>query len=118
LNSMFSFLSIVMFSNIASAQEAAAQPPAFLQFLPMIVLMVLMYFLLIRPQVKKQKEHQKFVTELKRGDEVITNGGILGRIEGMTDTVITLEVSDGVRLKILRSQIAGSSKTALETKKS
>jgi len=118
LKSLVLFVFSFLFSVLASAQAAAAQPSPLEAFLPMVVLMVLMYFLLIRPQVKKAKEHQQFVTELKRGDEVVTNGGILGKIEGITETVITLEVADGVRLKVLRSQVAGSSKAALETKKS
>lgn len=96
---------------------AGAQPSVFEALMPFIVLMVVMYFLMIRPQVKKAKEHQKFITELKRGDEVVTTGGILGRIEGLTDTVATLEIADGVRVKMLRSQVVSSTKSSLEAKK-
>jgi preprotein translocase subunit YajC len=82
-------------------------PPAWMQFAPFIFMMVVMYFLMIRPQVKRQKTHQEFVTGLKRGDQVLTSSGIYGRIEGITDQFVTLEVADGVRLKILKTQIAG-----------
>lgn len=111
-------LSGSLLSRFALAQAApAAQPSVFEALLPFIVLMVVMYFLMIRPQVKKAKEHQKFVTELKRGDDVVTTSGILGRIEGLTESVVTLEVADGVRLKMLRSQVASSTKSSLEQKK-
>ncbi|MEK6774781.1 MAG: preprotein translocase subunit YajC [Bdellovibrionota bacterium] len=114
---LFNFF-ITLFALPVLAQTATpAQPSVFEALMPFIVLMVVMYFLMIRPQVKKSKEHQKFVTELKRGDEVVTTGGILGRIEGLTEAVVTLEVADGVRIKILRSQVVSSTKSSLEAKK-
>lgn len=87
---------------------AGGQPSGLEMFLPFIFIFVIFYFLIIRPQAKKQKDHQKFVTELKRGDSVITTSGILGTIEGINDTFVTLEIADGVRVKILRSQILSS----------
>lgn len=95
----------------------AAQPSLLETLVPFIALMGLMYFFMLRPQVKKAKEHQKFVTDLKRGDEVVTNSGILGRIEGLTESVVTLEIADGVKIKMLKNQIAGSTRATLETKK-
>jgi len=71
------------------------------------VMAIIFYFFLIRPQSKKQKEHQNMISQLKRGDEVITSGGIIGRIHAVTDTVITLEVAQNVRIRILKGQIAG-----------
>lgn len=68
---------------------------------------VIFYFFLIRPQAKKQKEHQKMLGELKRGDEVITTGGILGKIHSVTDKLIVLEVAQNVRIRVLKGQIAG-----------
>ncbi len=76
-------------------------------FLPLIIIFFIFYFLLIRPQQKKAREHQEFLANLQRGDEVITAGGLLGRITGLTDQVVTLEVADKVRVKVARSQIAG-----------
>jgi len=76
-------------------------------FIPLVLIFVVFYFLLIRPQQKKVKEHQALVEGLKRGDLVVTSGGIHGEITGMTDTVITLEIADNVRVKIARGHIAG-----------
>ncbi|QDK39752.1 preprotein translocase subunit YajC [Bdellovibrio sp. NC01] len=86
-------------------------------FVPFIFIFVIFYFLIIRPQSKRQKEHQKFLTELKRGDEVITASGILGRIEGITDQFVTVEIADGVKVKMLRTQIATTQKAATAEEK-
>ncbi len=105
-----------MFWSTAFAQTATTtpgqEPSMFMSLVPFIFIFGVMYFLIIRPQARRQKEHQKFLTELKRGDEVITASGILGRIEGMTDLFVTLEISEGVRVKVLKNQIATSSKLA------
>lgn len=104
--------------STAYAQTApGGQPSAFEMFVPFIFIFVIFYFLIIRPQGKRQKEHQKFLSELKRGDEIVTSSGILGRIEGITDQFITLEVADGVKLKMLRSQVATSQKAATAEEK-
>ena len=101
--------------STAHAQTATgAQPSAFEMFVPFIFIFVIFYFLIIRPQSKRQKETQKFISELKRGDEVVTSGGILGRIDGITDQFVTLEIADGVKVKMLRSQIATSQKAATQ----
>lgn len=76
-------------------------------FLPLIIIFAIFYFLLIRPQQKKQKEHRKFLESLKKGDEVITSGGIMGRISGLTENVCTLEIAPKVNIRVARSQIAG-----------
>ncbi len=83
-------------------------------FIPIILIFVVFYFLLIRPQQKKARQQQEFLHSLKKGQEVITNGGILGRITGLTDTVVTLEIADGIRVKVNRSSIMMS---AAEAKK-
>ncbi len=104
--------------STAHAQAAAgAQPSAFEMFVPFIFIFVIFYFLIIRPQGKRQKEHLKFLGELKRGDEVVTSSGILGRIEGITEQYVTLEIADGVKVKMLRSQIATSQKAATAEEK-
>ena len=76
-------------------------------FIPMIMIFVVFYFMLIRPQQKKQRELQDWLKQLKKGDEVVTTGGIIGKISGITDEVVTLEVQEKVRMKFLRSHIAG-----------
>ena len=79
-------------------------------FLPIILIFVIFYFLLIRPQQKQKKEHQNLLTNLKVGDNVMTNGGIYGRITGIKDDKVTLEISDKVRVKVSRGHIAGVTK--------
>lgn len=75
-------------------------------FIPLILIFVVFYFLLIRPQQKQAKQHQQFLNDLKSGNKVITKGGLYGTIVGMTDTVITLEIAQDVRVKVSRSAIA------------
>ncbi len=88
------------------AQAATGQGPSLIEnLLPIAVMIGVFYFLLIRPQAKKQKDHLKFLGDLKRGEQVITSGGILGTIEGLTDKFVTLEISNGVKIRILRAQI-------------
>jgi preprotein translocase subunit YajC len=74
--------------------------------LMMVVFIVIFYFLLIRPQQKKAKEHQALVSKLSAGDEVVTTGGILGRVTDVGDNFITLEIADGVRVKVQKFQVA------------
>ena len=76
-------------------------------FLPIILIFVIFYFLLIRPQQKQKKEHQNLLSNLKVGDNVLTNGGIYGRITGIKDDKVTVEISDKVRVKVNRGHIAG-----------
>jgi len=78
-----------------------------LSFLPIILIFVIFYFLLIRPQQKKAKEHRNLLSSLKEGDEVLTAGGIYGKITGIKDDKITIEISDKVRVKVNRGHIAG-----------
>jgi len=76
-------------------------------FAPLILMFVIFYFLLIRPQQKKQKQHRQMLGSIKKGDRVITSGGLYGRITGLSDTVVTLEISEKVRVKVGRGNIAG-----------
>jgi preprotein translocase subunit YajC len=90
----------------AYAQDAAAQPGALAQFLPLILIFVVFYFLLIRPQMKRAKEHKQLVAGLSKGDEVVTNGGMLGKIAELNDSFVTLELAEGVHIKLQRHAIA------------
>ncbi len=76
-------------------------------FLPIIFIFVIFYFLLIRPQQKQKKEHQNLLANLKVGDNVLTSGGIYGRVTGLKDDKVTVEISDKVRVKVNRGHIAG-----------
>jgi preprotein translocase subunit YajC len=90
----------------AAAAAAHAQQPSMLGMaVPFLVMIGIMYFLMIRPQQKKMKEHQTLLTGLKTGDEVVTSAGIIGTIAGMSEKVVTLEVSKNVQLKVLKSQV-------------
>jgi preprotein translocase subunit YajC len=80
-------------------------------FLPLILMFVVFYFLLIWPQQKKTKAHRAVLANLKKGDEVVTSGGLYGMITGITDTVVTLEIAEKVRIKVSRSSIAGVMRT-------
>jgi len=75
--------------------------------LMLIMMVAVFYFILIRPQQKKQKEQDNWLKSLKKGDEVVTSGGVIGRISGLTDTTVTLEVQEKVRIKVLRSSVSG-----------
>ena len=75
--------------------------------LMMIMMIAVFYFILIRPQQKKQKETDNWLKSLKKGDEVVTSGGVIGRISGLTDNTVTLEVQEKVRIKVLRSSLSG-----------
>jgi preprotein translocase subunit YajC len=95
----------------AWAQPAAPQPPGaggFLaSLLPFVVIVVLFYFLLIAPQRKQQKQHKAMLEALKKGDRVMTSGGILGTVANIHKDVVTLQVADHVKLKVARDHIAG-----------
>lgn len=108
---------LVSTAHAQSAAPAGGQPSAIEMFVPFIFIFVIFYFLIIRPQSKRQKEHQKFLSELKRGDEVITASGILGRIDGITEQFVTVEIADGVKVKMLRTQIATTQKAATAEEK-
>jgi preprotein translocase subunit YajC len=71
----------------------------------MLAMFAIFYFLLIRPQSKKAKEHQNMLSALKKGDEVVTGGGIVGRISGINDKLVTVEISEKVRVRVLKAQI-------------
>jgi preprotein translocase subunit YajC len=114
---------ILTFATICVAQSAMAQTAGasggaslLESMVPLIFVFVVMYLLVFRPQAKKQKEHQTFVSALKRGDEVLTASGILGTIEGLTEQFVTLEIAPDVRIKVLRGQIAGSAQALTAAK--
>jgi preprotein translocase subunit YajC len=82
------------------------------QMVPLLLMFVIFYFMLIRPQQKKAKEHQTFLGGLKKGDQVVTRGGVVGRVTGVTDQIVTLEVQEKVRVRVLKSYIDAAHKDA------
>ncbi len=93
------------FISSAHAQDAAQADP-FGFFLPMIVIFVAFYFLLIRPQQKRQKEHTALIGAVSTGDEVVTAGGVLGKVNGVSDHYATVEIADNVEIKLQTSTIS------------
>jgi len=89
----------------AFAQDATPQG-GLLSFLPLVVIFVVFYFLLIRPQMKRAKEHKKLVSQLATGDEVVTNGGLLGRVIHVGDSFVTLELAENVKIKLQKHAVA------------
>lgn len=94
------------FISDALAETAATPGSSLTSFLPLIVIFVIFYFLLIRPQMKRAKEHKNLVTGLAADDEIITSGGVLGRITDVKDDFVTLEIADGVRVKLQKHSVA------------
>lgn len=84
----------------------------FAGFIPLILMFVIFYFLLIRPQQKKSKEHREMVNNLRKGDRIITSGGIHGRITGVTEGTLTVEIADKVRVKVNRGNVSGLAQAA------
>lgn len=96
------------FVNNAYAQGSGAAAPGMGDFVFLILLFVIFYFLLLRPQMKKAKQHRKLVSELSKGDEVVTVGGVLGRITNVGDDFITLEIAEGLEVKVQRQSVAAA----------
>ena len=92
--------------NFAYAQTAAQQPSMFASFIPLILIFLIFYFLLIRPQQKKQKEHKLLLDGIKRGDEILTSGGIVGKVIKAEEEKLTVEISNGVNVILYRSTVA------------
>lgn len=99
-----------MFVSAAYAQAAGgagAAPNPILQFLPLILIFAIMYFLMIRPQQKKMKEHQAMISAVRRGDEVITAGGVYGKVTKVReDETLDVEIAEGVKVRVAKSTLA------------
>ena len=91
---------------------AQAAPDAFMQMVPLVMILAVFYFLLIRPQQQKAKEHEEYLKGLKRGETVVTASGIYGRIIDLKDDEVTLEIAPNVRIRHERSKVAASTKVA------
>jgi len=89
----------------AYAQAAAGGDPGIMGFLPIILMFVLLYFLMIRPQMKRAKDQKQMVEALQKGDEVITAGGVVGRISRLADGYLVLEVAPGTEITLQRTAV-------------
>ena len=96
-----------MFISSAFAQGAAASSTenTLFSLLPLVLMFVVLYFIMIRPQMKKQKEHKSMIEALAKGDEVVISGGVIGRIAKMGDSFVNVEVSSGVELQVQRAAV-------------
>jgi preprotein translocase subunit YajC len=91
---------------ILMAGSSGKEGSSIMSFIPIIIIFVIFYFFMIRPQIKKQKDQKKYMEELKKGDKIITIGGIHGKIAEINDTTFMIEVEGGVRLKIQKSAVS------------
>ncbi len=102
----------LLISDAHAAGPAAPAGPTvpggnlMMQILPLVVIFVIFYFLLIRPQSKRAKEHKAMVAAIAKGDEVVTNGGVLGRVTEVAENFVSLEIAEGVSIKVQRQAIA------------
>ncbi len=99
-----------MFITNAYAQAAPAAAPGgaestLLSLLPLVLMFVVLYFIMIRPQMKRQKEHRAMIDALAKGDEVVVAGGIVGRISRLGDTIVHVEVAEGVEMQVQRPSV-------------
>ncbi len=84
---------------------SAAAPPAWINFLPIVGMVLIFYFLLFRPQMRKQKEHQERIASVKKGDSVVTGGGLVGKVVKVDDTYVEVDLAQGVRVKAVKHTI-------------
>ena len=98
-------MSFFISDAFAQAEPAAAAGDPFMALLPLVLFAVVFYFLLIRPQAKRQKEHRKMVEALAKGDEIISMGGMAGRIADIGENFALIEIADGVQVKIRRTAV-------------
>lgn len=97
-----------------AGNSGAGQQGGLMQFLPLILIFVIFYVLLILPQQKKIKKHREFLKELEKGKTVVTSSGIHGKITGLTDNIVTLEIAPNVKIKVSRDQVLGYSEIKSE----
>lgn len=93
-------------TTTAAAAGGGGPAGALIQFLPVIVILVLGYFLLMRPQQQRMKQHQQMIAAVKRGDTVVLNSGVIGKVTKVEDAEVTVEIAQGVNVKVVKSMIS------------
>ena len=93
------------FAQTAPAASGGDMQSSLMSMLPLVLMFVVLYFVMIRPQMKKQKEHRTMIEALAKGDEVVTSGGVLGKVAKMGDSYLGLEISSGVEVQVQRSAV-------------
>ncbi len=113
---MFNFIFSTAFAQTAPA-AVPPQPGFFVTIAPFLIILVIFYFLMIRPAQKQRVAEQEMLKKLEKGEEVFTKSGIIGKIVGMTEKVVTLEIDNNVKMKIVRSEIGGKTANLFAEKK-
>jgi preprotein translocase subunit YajC len=98
-------MSFFISDAMAQAGGPGGEPNLFISILPLVFIFAIFYFLMIRPQSKRAKEHKQLVESLKKGDEVVTGGGMLGRITEVGENFVQLEVADGIQLRVQKHAV-------------
>ena len=93
------------FISDAMAADAAGGGADLMQMVPLVVIFIIFYFLLLRPQIKRAKEHKKMTEALSKNDEVVTTGGIAGKVTKIEDSFVTMQIAEGVEVQVQRSAI-------------
>ena len=93
-------------ASMAAQAAGAAQPNFLIQMAPLVLLFIVFYFLMIRPQTKRAKEHREMLAKLQTGDEVVTSGGLLGKVTEVGETFVGVEVASGIILKVQKVQVS------------
>jgi len=99
-------MSFFISDALAEGAAAGGTQGSLLGMLPLVLIFVLFYFMLIRPQTKRAKEHKNMVAALDKGDEIVTNGGMLGKIIELDDNFLTVEIAEGIQVKVQRQAVA------------
>ncbi|MBT3235806.1 MAG: preprotein translocase subunit YajC [Bdellovibrionales bacterium] len=107
-------LDLLIGNAYAQGTAAAQTPNPLVSFAPFVVIFIIFYFLMIRPQKKKMEQEQQMLNALNKGDEVYTKSGLLGTVSGLTEKIVTLEIAEGVKVKVLKHQVAGFAKALFE----
>lgn len=94
-----------MFDILAAAAGAADAPPAWINFLPIVGMVLIFYFLLFRPQMRQQKEHREKIASVKKGDQVVTAGGLVGKVVKVDETYVEIDLAKDVRVKAVKQTI-------------
>ena len=87
------------------ALQSDGQPPAYVQFLPLVAMAVIFYFLILRPQMRRQKDQQAKIAAVKKGDQVVTAGGLIAKVLKVDDTTVDLEIAPGVKVRAVKSTL-------------
>lgn len=91
--------------TLLAAASAGGSPPAWMQFLPLVAMGVIFWFLIIRPQMRQQKTHREKIAAIKKGDQVVTGGGLVGKVTRVDDDYADVEIANGVKVKAVKSTI-------------